>query len=145
MHHALCTLHHALYTLHFAPCALHLALCTCTMHIYHMPPCTFAPRTLHLDTAHGTHTQQFAHATRGGVVSYDTFPVKARFFCQFWWAVRVPNAVLQLLSRRLRNNMSQMAVVVIDLHIILPSTITYSNRQSTFKQSVNNLLSTIET
>ena len=49
---------------------MHYALCT--LHYAHMPPCTFAPLTLHLDIAHSTHThtQQFAHATWGGVVSY---------------------------------------------------------------------------
>ena len=51
MHYALCTMHFALCT-----CTMRFALCTCTLHMHHMPPCTFAPWTLHLDTAHGTHT-----------------------------------------------------------------------------------------
>jgi hypothetical protein len=37
-----------------------------------LEPCTL--------TLHTAHTQQFAHATWGGVVSYDAFTTKTRFF-----------------------------------------------------------------
>lgn len=79
MHHALCTLHHAPCTLHFAhaPCALHFAHAPCTCTTCRLAPLHLEPCTLTLHTAH---TQQFAHATWGGVVSYDAFTAKTRFF-----------------------------------------------------------------
>ena len=79
MHHALCTMHHAPCTLHFAhaPCALHFAHAPCTCTTCRLAPLHLEPCTLTLHTAH---TQQFAHATWGGVVSYDAFTTKTRFF-----------------------------------------------------------------
>ena len=91
MHHALCTMHHAPCTLH-----MHHALCTLHMHHAHLPHAALHLCTLNLAPWHctrHTHTQQFAHATWGGVVSYGAFPAKVRTFS--------PTSVRQTLFRML--------------------------------------------